>query len=481
MLRLARLPLINNLKIMANSITKPATREIIADFADEIKRSKRPGAKPSKEVIYFRKEHLDNIERDVVEVRVGLLRFRKDNGRIASDVLSYERKHAPLFEENEDAQKTLKKFLQEKDPEKTNELIRSIQHTGQRAAAIITADGFLINGNRRKMALEELWDETKDERYQWMKVVILPGKDEPGGPPTVQEIEQIENRYQLQSEGRSEYYKFDRALSMRRKIEFGMSLEEQLRDDPNFVKLQKKEFDKKVREFEEDYIRPLECIDRYLEQLGREGLYGTISTGISDREGRWQAFYDYYKHVRKKLDDHHQRMKLGVEDDETGDVEEIAFKLIRKREFPGLPKLHKIMRDLPKWLANEDAKKELFELLEMDLELPEDDCFDEEGREYDERKKDQIWNGKYQEELIRRVKLAQQFFEHEKERETPLTLLEAALKKLEHENMVPEAVNVFDIQKAMELAREVKKAADDLESTFYHLKKKLDKVTKTKN
>ena len=36
------------------------------------------------------------------------------------------------------------------------------------------------------------------------KAVILPGKDDVGGPSTLLESEQIENRYQLQSDGKAE-------------------------------------------------------------------------------------------------------------------------------------------------------------------------------------------------------------------------------------------------------------------------------------
>lgn len=461
-----------------DSITKPAIREIIDDFAEEIKQRRKNDAKPSFEVISFRNWPSTNHEERVWEVPTELLRFRKDNGRIASDVQSYERKHGHLSETSKDAQNVLRKFLEEKDLEKTNELINSILHSKQREAAIITADGFLINGNRRKMALEKLWEETQDDNYLWMKVVILPGKEDQdkGGPPTIKEIEQIENRYQLQSEGKSEYYNFDRSLSMRRKIDLGMSLAEQLRDDPNFAKLTDKEFGKVVRKYEDEFIEPLKCIDRYLELLGREGLYYTISTGISDREGRWQAFLDYSNHIRKKLDDDYKRMKMGIDEDETGDVEEIAFKIIRKREFPDLPKVHKIMRDLPKWLANPEAKKELFKLLEIDLELPEEDCYDEDGREFDERKKDQIWNAKHQTNLIKHVKKAKRIVEYKTERETPLTLLEAALNKLEHENMDPAAIDLERIPEAMELAKKIKDAADVLESEFFHEQKKLKKL-----
>ncbi len=462
---------------MTDQITKPAVREIIEDFADEIKKRKKNTAKPSIEVIFFRNEHRTGYERPVYEVPTELLRFRKDNGRIASDILSYEKDHGPLTERSQKAQEIIRNYLEAKDPEKTNELISSIEHSTQREAAIITADGFLINGNRRKMALEKLWANTKEERFQWMKVVILPGIDDEGGPPTLKEIEQIENRYQLQSEGKSEYYNFDRALSMRRKIQLGMSLEEQLKDDPNFVKLPSKEFNKIVRKYNDEFIKPLECVDRYLEQLGRDGLYYTVSTGISDRTGRWQAFLDYYNHVRKKLDDEYKRSKYTIiQEDETGEVEEIAFKIIRKREFSDLPKVHKIMRDLPKWLNNKDSKKELFKLLEIENELPDEKNFGEDGNEYDERKKDQIWGAENAEKLHRHVKTAQRILEHEIERETPVTLLEAALKKLEHENMNPEAVNLNDIPKAMELAKAIKDAADTLESDFYHHKKKLKKL-----
>jgi len=462
-------------------ITKPAIRKIIDDFAQDIEQNKQKGAKPSMEIIYFRNWAGNNEEQQVWEVPIELLRYRKENGRIKSDVLSFERNHGPLSETSEESQQIIRKFLEDKDPEKNKELVNSIKHTGQRNAAIITADGFLINGNRRKVALEKLLEEEKDVKYRWMKVIILPGKDDPrGAPPEIKEIQQVENRYQLQSLGISEYYKFDKAITMRDNARIGMSISEQLNDDPNYYNLSEKEFKREVKKHKEEFIAPLECIERYLSELGRDGLYETISTGISDREGRWQAFLDYSKHVRKKLDDNYQREKMGVQEDETGDIEEIAFKIIRKREFPSMPKAHKIMRDLPKWIANNEAKKELYKLLEIEMSLPEEECFDEDGNEYNERKKDQIWGANHHETLIKHVKIAQRIVEQEKERETPLTLLDSALKKLEHENMDPSALTMEDIPKAMKLAKMVKDAADSLESDFYHLKKDWKKKLKDK-
>ena len=154
----------------------------------------------------------------------------KDNGRIASDVQDHERSRGPLDETNDMDQGTIAGFLRDKDPEKNEVLRRAILHDKQQEPAIITCDGFLINGNRRKLVIDKLHADFPNEpEYEYMKVVLLPAADEEGGAPTLLEIERLENRYQLQSDGRSEYYGFDRALSIKRKIEIGLSLRDQLR------------------------------------------------------------------------------------------------------------------------------------------------------------------------------------------------------------------------------------------------------------
>lgn len=343
-----------------NTITKAKTREIIEDFTQDITQRKRLGPKPTKCVINFRQESRMGIERDIYYVPTELLRYRKDNGRISSDILHYEKHNGLLIEKSEGAQGFIEGFLKSKDKEKTADLTNIIEHEGQRDPAIITCDGFLINGNRRKMVMETLQKKHPgNPKYLDMKVVILPGEKDEGGPPTLFEIEQIENRYQLQSEGKAEYYAFDRALSMRRKIECNLSLEAQLKDDPSYAGFDQKKFKEAVKKCEREYLKPLECIDRYLSYLQREGLYSTISTGFGDPEGRWQAFHDYYNSVYVKLQDDKKFYQLGINEDEKGDVEDIAFKIIRMREFPGLQKAHMIIRQLPKWLGNEHAKKDL--------------------------------------------------------------------------------------------------------------------------
>ena len=452
-------------------------RDIIHDFARLILQKRTRGKAPKKAVIFFRSEHINGFERDQYFVPLELLRYRKDNGRIASDVASYEKNIAPLKEDEQETQHILEQFLEKKDPDKTKELIENIRHSEQREPAIITCDGFLINGNRRKLALTRLYEESGgDEKYSRMRVVILPGPNDEGGTPTLKEIEQIENRYQLQSEGKAEYYKFDRALSIRRKELNGYSLEEQLRDDPLYSNLPRKNFSKEVEKYREEYLKPLECIDLYLRHLGREGLYDTISTGISDREGRWQAFIDYYNSVEKKLSDKKKRYELGVEEDEIGDIRDIAFKIIRKREFPDLPKVHVIMRKLPALLKRSDSKKALYSLKDVSLGLPNELCW-ENGREIDEKKKDLKWNSENGAFLINQVKKAFHREEYESEKETPLLLLEASLKKLNHEDMIPTNVKVEEYSSALEYLRLILSKAEELYQTFDNLRMLKNKTT----
>jgi hypothetical protein len=460
-------------------ITSPAPRIIIDYFADDIKKRKIPtGPKPSLAVIDFRDWKINGKERPIELVPLELLRYRKDNGRIASDVMDYERNHGRLKEDSKEAQEIIKKFLSEKDDKKTDELMKSIQHAGQDQPAIITCDGFLINGNRRKMVLELLHTKyPQDDRFITMKVVILPGKDDVGGPPTLLEIEKIENRYQLQSDGKAEYYSFDKALSIRRKVEIGMSIKEQLLDDPRFINMPEKELKEAIKEYEQEYLKPLECIDKYLSHLKREGLYSTISAGISDREGRWYAFYDYSK-FREQLNNESKRVQWGVLEKEIGKIEDAAFKIIRKRELKDLPKVHEIMRRFSKYIRIQDSKKELLRLNDIELELPKEERFNKEGKEYDEREIDKRWGSKYETLITRQVKVADQLYSRTKDISAPITILEAALDKLNHEVLEDPDVGIDDVCKALKLAIQIRERAHELEQIFYSTKKKLDDLGK---
>lgn len=453
-----------------------AKRIIISEFASEIKRHRIPTKLDDE--IFFRDDKDSNKRRPVYKVPVELLRFRKDNGRIASDVATYETSKGQLNEATDFGQSVLRGFLARKDPQTTVKLKNSITKSGQLENAVITADGFLINGNRRKLVLESLLEEKPGkESYRYLKVVILPGISENEPPPTLKELEQIENRYQLHQLGKAEYYNFDKAISIKRKIEIGMSLDEQLRDDPNYVELNDQDFKKALRKFEDEFLEPLNCVDRYLKFYDRVGHYNTVSEGRTDSRGRWQAFLDYYKSVYRKTRDAEQRKKLQLRENEIRDVEDIAFKIIRKREIAGVnKKIHQIMRDLPKLLANPRAKKVLLGLTgKKAFLLSKEEIIDEQGHPLDEKTKDKVWGDKFGDTVSSSVQKAYSIVETKKVQDTPLQLLEGALGKLNHNHMHLDLIKPNRVKEALKLVRNIGIRARELERKLSMLQKRRQK------
>ena len=461
-------------------LTTPVLREIIDDFALEIKRKKLKTATPKFAVINFRTDVQDSKEREIVKVPIHLLRYRKDNGRISSDVLDYEKKIGPLDEKDEDAQKQIRRFLEQKDPEKTHALRMSIIHGGQLEPAIITCDGFLINGNRRKMVIDKLSEENPhDEKYAYMKAVILPGKDDEGGPPNLIEIEKIENRDQLQSSGKSEYYGFDRALSIKRKLDLGFSLEEQLKDDPVHAEATQAQLKTAVKKLEKEYLNPLLSIDRYLKQFRREGQYKTISSKMGDPEGRWQAFIDYSNVHTNCFSNPNRRIALDIDEEDIGTFEEAAFNIIRLRLVPDMPKVHTVMRNLPKYLDTKEGKKAIKKITDdVDPVLPKEECYDDKGNALSYDEIDEKWVAKNKQSITYNLKKSAQEYESKREKETPLQLLEIAYQKLTHDNMDMKAILIDDQDKARKLAVKIKKRAEDLEKEIYQFQKEQKKLRK---
>ena len=458
------------------AITQQATREIIEDFAREIQQKKIAASPAESTRIDFRNGIAENREELVYKVPLDLLRFRKENGRISSSVKSYERTTGPLIGTDSKAQALLHGFLRGKDPEKTDELKQLLRAEGQREPGIITADGFLINGNRRKVALDELRsDHSAEDAFQTMKVIILPGKDDEGGPPTIKEIEQIENRYQLQAEGKAEYYGFDAALSIRDKELSGYTLDQQMRDDPQYKLMDPVEFQRAVRKRRKELLDPLECVEEYLEAIGRPGEYWAVSRGLGDPEGRWQAFIDLSQAFWTRAKTRPGLDKMGINEKEAGAIMQAAYSTIRLRTVPTFGKLHDIMRELPKY--TEHGKAPLLELTRNTKHvLPAADTITDDGEQLSRDAVEEKWKNKYRTEITRRLVQARDASQTGGEENAPLTLLSDALKKLTHDNMVVENIPTKDIDEALSIANGLCSESDKVRTQIYNQVKTAQKV-----
>ena len=450
------------------TIRQDAPREIVDDFAAEIAAKRVETSAGEKTRINFRDGVRLNREERVYRVPVDLLRYRKENGRISAAVKTHELRVGTLDPRDESAQKKLGSFLREMGPDKTEDLKRLLQADGQREPGIATADGFLVNGNRRKLALTELGRENPgDGQFKTMKVVILPGKQDPGGPPTLREIEQIENRYQLQDEGKAEYSGFDAALSMRDKEEKGYTLDEQLRDDPNYKNLEPKKFDTEVRKRREEVFEPLRLVDEYLEAIGRPGEYTRVAHAGRGGEGRWQAFLDLAKRFSCKARTDAGREKIGLDDSvEVARVLQAAYATIRLREVPTFGKLHFIMRDIPKMCRG--GKEHLLDLeRKVKHQLPDEDMVDENGKPLTDREVEARWKGKYGQEITRQLVKAREDSDETKMRSAPVELLAEAQDKLNHRNMVVVNIDMEELDTAIQLAEGIRDRAEALRKDIW--------------
>ena len=458
------------------SITQEKTRDIITDFAKEIQKKKMEASPVESTRIDFRNGIADNREETVYKVPLDLLRFRKENGRISSSVKTHERRIGRLDPADSSAQDLLREFLRNKDPEKTDELTQLLRADGQREPGIITADGFLINGNRRKVALIELKNDFPEEdRFQTMKVVILPGEDDEGGPPTLKEIEQIENRYQLQTEGKAEYYGFDAALSIRDKEASGYTLEQQMRDDPQFKLMERIEFNRAMKKRRKDILEPLECVEEYLESIGRPGQYAAVSKGQGDPEGRWQAFVDLSQTFWTRAKTDQGLQKMGVDETDAGEIMQAAYAVIRMRVVPNFGKLHDIMRALQRY--TEHGKTHLLELARnVKHELSEEESTNEKGEKLPEYGIEEKWKAKYKAEVTRNLIKAREASDSESEKSAPITLLSDALKKLDHEDLLIDNIDVSELRDALKLADQIKNRGEDLKKRIYKRVKTAERV-----
>ena len=326
------------------------------------------------------------------------------------------------------------------------------------------------------MALSELSNEySADDRFQTMKVVILPGKEDEGGPPTLKEIEQIENRYQLQTEGKAEYYGFDAALSIRDKEHSGYTLEQQMRDDPQFRLMDKAEFNRAEKKRRRDLLEPLECVEEYLEVIGRPGEYWAVSRGIGDPEGRWQAFIDLGQGFWTRAKNPRSLRAMGIDQKEAGAIMQAAYTVIRMRILPNFGKLHDIMRDLPK--LTEHGKAHLLELARnIKHELPAEDATDNQGKPLPQDVVEEKWKNKYRTEVTRRLIHAREASQSGSEKNAPLGLMSDALRKLTHDNMVVENIRTGDLREALKIGNDIFAAAEEKKTEIYRQIKTAEKV-----
>ena len=170
-------------------------------------------------------------------------------------------------------------------------------------------------------------------------------------------------------------------------------------------------------------------------------------------------------------------MKHHINENEVGTIETAAFQIIRLRDLPGLPKVHQIMRDLPKYCSTAEGKKAINRIAKEVKPILPDEELGPEGPNLSAEHVDAKWAAKYKQKIIWNTKLAAGSHEDRKDKETPLGLLKAAYKKLTHEDMQLDTIRTSDFRSARQLIVKIAEEASSLESQLYQHEKDYKKLT----
>lgn len=188
----------------------------IADQKDRIVRIAEEIKTPiSHEVVIFRdrEEHLP-----VVRLPIELLLYRMENGRTSKRQKEYIRRNELpenyfiAGEENEEVQKVQHAILFDLARDARADIYGELKYRGvQTENLLITHSGVVVNGNRRLVAMRELFATGAFKGFGYVNSTVLPATATPS------DIEEIESELQEIPETKLEYDWISRRLKMRRR------------------------------------------------------------------------------------------------------------------------------------------------------------------------------------------------------------------------------------------------------------------------
>lgn len=247
---------------------------------------------------------------DAYEIPLEYLVYNPYNGRIGSVVKSYERQNHTLNPEDTQDKKIIEKFLWESkiDANKKTKERLLIEH--QEKHGIVTADGSIIDGNRRAMLLNNIMaDETitysEKSHCKFFVAIILPEDADK------KEILALETTYQMGEDAKVDYNPIEKYLKCKDLKDEGFTnddIRRMMDVTPGEVKTM---------------LSALELMDDYLDAYDYSGMY----TQLDKNEDSFL-----------KLDSALKKYKAGVPsmwaydpDADVSDLKLIAFDYIRSR------------------------------------------------------------------------------------------------------------------------------------------------------
>lgn len=204
--------------------------------------------------------HGKSITLDAYEIPLEYLVYNPYNGRIGSVVKSYERQNHQLNPENPDDKKLIEKFLWESKTEANKKTKTRLLKEHQQKHGIVTADGMIIDGNRRACLLNKIMEDesipfNEKVHCQYFIAIVLPEDADK------KEILALETTYQMGEDAKVDYNPIEKYLKCQDLKDAGFT------DDDIASMMDCKSSEVRTM------LSALQLMDEYLDEYGYSGMY----------------------------------------------------------------------------------------------------------------------------------------------------------------------------------------------------------------
>lgn len=243
------------------------------------------------------------------DIPLEYLVYNKYNGRIGSMVEAHERYKGELDPEKQDDRALIEQFLWESSEEANKRTKARLLKEHQQKHGIVTADGVIIDGNRRACILNQLMrDESipfNDKAHcQFFTAIILPEDADK------KSVMALETTYQMGEDAKVDYNPIEKYLKCRKLKENGF-VDKDIADMMGIGTGEVKKM-----------LSTLELMDEYLEEYGYDGIYTLIGKHEDSFLKLDAALKKYYDHKSPSM------WEYDVDSDLT-DLKLISFDYIR--------------------------------------------------------------------------------------------------------------------------------------------------------
>ncbi len=240
---------------------------------------------------------------NVYKIPLEFLIYNKYNGRISSRVKAYERLNHELNAENDADRKLIEDLLWESKIERNKKTMDDLVENGQMRHGIVTADGTIIDGNRRASLLNRAyrerekhsWSQAEIQKCRYFNAIILPQDASP------RDIQQLETTYQMGEDDKLDYNPIEKYLKVRDLTDVGFDIDEiaaMMNEGPANIKKWQQTLllmDEYLHELDYDEMYPM--LDR------AEDLFLNLEKGLRDWQNRAAIAKANWSYTDADIDD----------------------------------------------------------------------------------------------------------------------------------------------------------------------------------